>query len=307
MAYQHNHRHAPRFVLLWAISIVTGFALVEALVGWYAGSLALLSDAGHMFTDTFSLMIAALASWLAEKPASKQHTYGLGRAEVLGGWISSLIIIVLAMVILIEAVERFQESQPVSGLPVMAVATLGLVVNLFVGWLVSRGERTINIRAALLHILGDILGSIAALISGTVIYFTGWTLIDPILSIFISLLIMASAMQLLRESFLVLMEGVPSHIDVHQVGRDMAEVNQVQGVHDLHIWTLATGQFILTAHVEIEYFEQWQNILDDLLTLLRNRYGIEHVTLQPEVHTAVVPVPSTKYKKQTKGGSDNDR
>lgn len=296
MSAVKKHAHAPQFVLVWVIILITVFAGVEAIAGWYAGSLALLSDAGHMFTDTFSLIIAAIAAWVAQKPPTDQHTYGLARAEVIGGWLSSLIIIIVGIAIIIEAIERFEQVQPIHGSTVIIVASLGLLINLIAGWIVSQGEKTINIRAALLHILSDLLGSVAALVSGAVIYFTNWYMIDPILSVFISVLIMFSAIQLLRESFLVLMESVPPHLDTADVGYAMARVNKVKGVHDLHIWTLASGQFILTAHVDIERLDEWDEILAHLKKLLKDEYGIDHITLQPEIHSTSVPVPSTRSR-----------
>lgn len=306
MTGQHIHRHAPQKVLIWTIALIAGFAVIEAITGYYAGSLALLSDAGHMFTDTFSLMIAAVAAWVSRKPATRTHTFGLGRAEVIGGWISSIIIIVLAIAIIIESVQRFRQPQEVDGLTVVVVASMGLLVNLFAGWLVSRGERTINIRAALLHILGDILGSVAALVSGTLIYYNKWLLADPLLSVLISVLIMGSAIQLLRESFLVLMEAVPPHIDLVQLGEAMTEVEQVRGIHDLHVWTLASGQFILSAHVEIDSFEKWDRVLQRLQQLLADHFHIEHITLQPEIHSEEVPVPevTNKSSRYQQGGAN---
>ena len=155
-------------------------------------------------------------------------------------------------------------------------------MNLFVAWLLARGERTLNVRAAILHVLGDILGSFAALISGAVIYFTGWYPIDPILSILIGVLIMLSSLRILRESLLVLMEGVPMHIDLNQVSSDMEDQAGVKAIHDLHIWTLSSGLIALSAHVDIHELSSWETVLTELRALLKEKYSIVHITLQPE-------------------------
>lgn len=295
----HNHAHnASTRVLLIAVLLTFIFAGVEALGGWWSGSLVLLSDAGHMVSDSFALGIAAFASWLASRPPSAQHSYGLGRAEVLGAWISSLLMVGVVIVIVIEAIERFHNPKPVAGGWVMLVATIGLILNLSIAWILSRGEQTLNTRAAIVHVMGDLMGSIAALISGAVIYFKGWTAIDPILSIFICVLILFSSLQLLRESLLVLMEGVPTHIDFGEVGNAMAKINKVKSVHDLHIWTLSSGIIVLSAHVEIEDFHDWEEILKNLRDLLADRYGIEHITLQPEAPLEILqPSPFASAEK----------
>jgi cobalt-zinc-cadmium efflux system protein len=290
----HIHKHgrdAPIKVLLWAVILTFGFAIIEAISGWWTGSLVLLSDAGHMASDSLALAIAAFAAWIAIQPPSKSHSYGLGRAEVIGAWISSLIMVAVVIAIVIEAIERFRRPQSVAGGWVMVVATIGLILNLTIAWVLSHGERTLNVRAATLHVLGDLLGSVAALISGAVIYFKGWTTIDPLLSIFICILILFSSLQLLRESLLVLMEGVPLHIDLTKVGEAMAKVEQVISIHDLHIWTLSSGVTVLSAHIEIDNFSDWESILNHLKYLLAHDYKIEHVTLQPEVRGGTVKVP----------------
>ncbi|QLH42831.1 MAG: cation transporter [Coxiellaceae bacterium] len=294
MAHSHTHHHSehhaltPRNLLLVAVVITLCFAAVEAIAGWWSGSLVLLSDAGHMLADSLSLAIAAFAAWIASKPPTDQHTYGLGRAEVIGAWISSLLMVVMVIAIIIEAIARFHEPKTVSGVPVMIVASIGLVVNLGIAWTLSHGEQTLNMRAAIMHVLSDVLGSVVALISGAVIYFTHWTLIDPLLSIFICLLILFSSLQLLRESLLVLMEGVPPHIDLTEVGHAMAKVKNVTAVHDLHIWTLSSGVVMLSAHIEIDDLQQWPQISTAIKHLLDEHYGIDHITLQPETHTAIL-------------------
>lgn len=278
----HVHGTPSHKILIFAIIVTLGYALVEALGGWWAGSLTLLGDAGHMGSDAFALCIAALAAWISLKPPSHKHSYGLGRAEVVAAWLSSLILLIISLAVIVEAVARIHEPTHVKGGIVIIIAFLGLLVNIFIAWLLARSERTINVRAAILHVMGDVLGSLAALISGTVIYFTGWMPIDPILSILIGVLIMISSLRLLRESLQILMEGVPSHISIHEVQARMSTLKDVKAIHDLHIWTLSSGTIALSAHVDIHELSSWQNILAELMKLLKETYDIDHVTLQPE-------------------------
>lgn len=279
----HNHAHGSSHrVLMVAIAIILGFSLVEGFGGWWAGSLALLGDAGHMASDAISLAIAAFAAWLTLRPPSSKHSYGLGRAEVIAAWISSLLLLAISVFVIVEAIHRLQEPIHVKGGPVMLIAAFGVIANLFVAWILARGERTLNIRAALLHVIGDLLGSFAALVAGAVIYFTGWLPIDPILSIFIGVLIMLASIRLLRESMRILMEGVPHHVNFKQVSHTMSQLKGVKAIHDLHIWTLSSGSIALSAHVDIQDLTTWEKILIDLKNALKQEYQIEHVTLQPE-------------------------
>ncbi len=297
----HAHAHAGRrgdpFVgrqLPFALALTLAFAAIEAIAGWWSGSLALLGDAGHMLTDGAALGIALLAAWIAARPPSERHSYGLGRAEVVGALVNGLLMLAIIIGIVVEAVRRLQAPAPVAGGVVMLVAAAGLAANIVVALLLSRGEQTLNVRGAFLHVMGDLLGSIAALISGAVIYFTGWLPIDSILSLFICLLILYSSLYLLRDALHVLMEGVPRHLDMQEIGRAMAAADaRVRSVHDLHVWNLSSGLIALSAHVVIDDMGHWQGVLDGLRELLRGRFGIEHVTLQPETDTHVLqPLPN---------------
>jgi cobalt-zinc-cadmium efflux system protein len=281
-SHTHAHHHHPHRILLIAVAIIFLFASVEALGGWWSGSLALLGDAGHMASDAIALGIAAFAGWLALMPPSHKHSYGLGRAEIIAGGLSSLLMLVISLVVIVAAIHRLHAPQKVAGGAVIIIALSGLIVNLIVGWLLSRGERTLNIRAALLHIMGDILGSVAALISGTVVYFTHWMMIDPILSILIGILILISSLSLIRESLLIVMEGVPGHIDITTVSQQLLKVNGVKAIHDLHIWTLSSGKTAMSAHVSIVESHLWSDFLTEMRELLKKKYNIGHVTLQPE-------------------------
>lgn len=295
----HGHHHGPESggALGWALILTLGFALVEAVGGWWAGSLALLSDAGHMVTDAFSLALAALAAWIARHPPSARHSYGLARAEIVGGLANGLLMLGVILFIVIEAVERLRHPQPVAGGWVMAIASIGLGVNALVAWVLSRGGEGLNVRAALLHVLGDLLGSVAALSAGAVVYFTGWTPADPILSLVVAGLILVATLRLLRDALHVLMEGVPASLDLAQVGQSLAQVPGVVSVHDLHIWTLASGRIALSAHVVLADLGRWPRILAAMQQFLHDRFGIEHVTLQPELRPparAVAPLDNLR-------------
>ena len=286
MGHDHQHHHGKASsvkVLTIAIVLTLAFALVEALTGWWSGSLALLGDAGHMGSDALALAIATVAAYLATKPPSAKHSFGLGRAEVLAAWISSMIMLIISIVVIVEAINRLHgEGGHVKGLPVIIVASLGIIINLFVAWMLSRGERTLNVRAAMLHVIGDLLGSFAALVAGAVIYATGWTPIDPILSILIGVLIAYSSLRLLKESMLVLMEGVPKHINLAKVTETLSQLPGVIEIHDLHIWTLSSGSIMLSAHVHIGEISSWPTTHQALRNTIKKMYDIDHITLQPE-------------------------
>lgn len=287
----HDHRPSSSRTLGLAVSLTIGFAAVEALTGWLANSLALLGDAGHMLTDSTALAMSALAAWVSRRPPSRRHSFGLQRAEVIGALSNGVLMLAVVAWIAYEAVERLQRPQPVASWGVIAVAAVGLVVNLIVMRILHGGEQTLNTRGALLHVMGDLLGSVAALAAGVTIALTGWTPIDPILSLVISLLILLSTMRLLAEGVHVVMEGVPSHIDLPEVGRSLAAIDGIEEVHDLHIWTLASGSHSLSAHVRLWSLSNWPNQLAAIERLMRRDYGIEHITVQPELAPEVCAVP----------------
>jgi len=279
-----HHAHADAGMsLLWPLLITGGFAIIELLGGWYTGSLALLGDAGHMFSDVAALGLAWLGAWVARKPASQKHSYGLLRAEVIVAMVNGLVMLAVVAAIIYEAIQRLQEPQPVQGAEVMLIALIGLVVNIIVARQLHQHQHSINSRAALLHVMGDLLGSVAALVAGAVIYFTGWMPIDPILSLFISALILFSTVQLLREVLHVLMEGVPHRLDIAAVSHAMSDMPQVEGIHSVHIWALSSEVTALSAHVALHDMSKWHEVLLNLRSMLHERFDIDHVTLQPEV------------------------
>jgi len=297
--HSHDHSHAhgnagnpeQRRRLLIALGLTWGFAVVEAVAGWQGGSLALLADAGHMVTDGAALGLALLAAWVAARPPSARHSYGFGRSELFAALINALAMLAVVAVIGIEAWSRFSTPHPIDGALVAAVAVVGLGVNLFVAWLLSHGQDNLNMRGAFLHVLGDVLGSVAAIAAGLVVWLTGWTPIDPLLSLLIGGLVLASSLRLLRDALHGLRDGVPFAIDLAALGRKLAAVPGVVEVHDLHVWALSGERLALTAHVRVKDLADWPVILQGLRHEARE-HGIGHATFQPE---AVPWEPLTRH------------
>jgi cobalt-zinc-cadmium efflux system protein len=281
---QPHHHHAPRGSRALAISVAltAGYALVELAGGLWSGSLALLADAGHMATDAAALLFALAASIVARRPASRRHSYGLARAEVIAAFVNSLAMLAIVCWLFIESVERLRNPTPVNGGSVFIIASVGLALNLVVAWVLAREGENINTRAALLHVLGDLLGSVAAIAAGVTIYFTGYLPIDPLLSMLVGGLILRSTFAVLRETTHVLLDAVPKHIDYQRVGVALARIPGVRSIHDLHVWAMAPGRCALSAHMLVEDIEQWPTVLGRARVLLREEFSIEHVTLQPE-------------------------
>ena len=226
--------------------------------------------------------MALLAQIISRRPPSAKHSFGFGRAEALAAFVNSLAMLALVVWIVYEAITRFYDPHKVDGLTVTVVAAIGLVMNLIVAWVLSRDKKSVNTRAALVHVMGDLLGSIAALIAGVVIQLTGWMPIDAILSILVSLLILKSTISILRESYHFLMEGVPLHIDYLAVGKDLRNVPGVLAVHDLHVWEMTPSFPALIGHIEIAQMQEWPAIMSRINSMLLDKHGIDHVTLQPE-------------------------
>lgn len=292
----HDHVPAPipakeTHALRIALALTAVFALVEAAGGWLAGSLALISDAGHMATDAAALGLALFAQWVARRPPSRRASYGYARAEVLAAFVNALALLALVVFIAIEAVRRLLVPQPVAGGLLLAVACAGLLGNLVMAWILARAQGSLNLRSALLHVISDLLGSVAAIVAGAVIIVTGWAPIDPILSLAVSLLILRSTWRLLAQSTGVLMEGVPAHLSYDEIGRALARVPGIVAVHDLHVWHMTTERAALSAHVLINEPDEWPRTLASAQRMLAQRFGVDHVTLQPDWRT---PVPGRR-------------
>jgi cobalt-zinc-cadmium efflux system protein len=290
--HSHSHDHTPksvrqeRGVLAAALALTALFAVVEAVGGWWSGSLALLSDAGHMVTDVAALSIALIAQRLAQRPPSGRASYGYARAEVLAAFSNALLMLAAVAWIAVEAVRRLLTPAPVASGVVILVALAGLAVNLLCAWLLSRGK-SLNSRVALLHVLSDLGASFAALSAGVVIALTGWYPIDPLLSLVVGALILRSTWGLLKSSIEVLMEGVPAHLSYEEIGKALTRLPGVSAVHDLHVWHMTAERAALSAHVVIRDPAEWPGTLEAAQHLLAQRFGIDHVTLQPAWQRAV--------------------
>ena len=280
--HSHSKEVSNQNLLFIALILTLGFSGVEGAAAYFANSLALISDAGHMVTDAAALGLALLAQIISRRPPSPKHSFGFGRAEALAAFVNSIVMLALVAWIVFEAISRFYDPHKVDGLTVTVVAGIGLVMNIVVAWVLSRDKKSVNTRAALVHVMGDLLGSVAALIAGVVIQLTGWMPIDAILSILVSLLILKSTISILHESYHFLMEGVPLHIDYLEVGKDLKNVPGVLAVHDLHVWEMTPSFPALIGHIEIANIREWPEIMVRINTMLLDKHGIDHVTLQPE-------------------------
>ncbi len=286
-AHDHDHDHGSptpgsQQVLLIALGLTTAFAGVEAVAGWWSNSLALLGDAGHMITDSLALGLGAAAAWMSRRPPTLRHSYGLKRAEALGALVNVGFMLVVIAGIGYEAVRRLAAPEPVNGRIVMLVAGIGLVVNLAAAWVLHRGEQNLNVKGAMLHVFGDLLGSVAALAAGAVVWLTGWYPIDPLLSGFIGLLILIGSVRLLRDVVHIVMEGVPRNVNFEQLGQAIADVSCVSHVHDLHVWALDSATYAVSAHVVIDDMSDWSLCRRNVEEKLAAEFGIAHSTLQPE-------------------------
>jgi cobalt-zinc-cadmium efflux system protein len=267
--------------LAFALALTGGYAIVEAVGGWLAGSLALLSDAGHMATDAAALGLALFAQWVARRPPSPRASYGYARAEVLAAFVNAIALLLLVAFIVVEAIRRMATPAPVAGATVLGIASVGLAINLATAWVLSRASASVGAHSALLHVLSDALGSIAAMVAGAVILTTGWTPIDPLLSLLTALLILRATWRLLAQTTGVLMEGVPAHLDYGEIGRALTGIPGVTGVHDLHVWQMSSRHAALSAHVTLDDGARWLQVLDAARRMLATRFQIDHVTLQP--------------------------
>jgi cobalt-zinc-cadmium efflux system protein len=279
-AYHGPRRATARLGIVLGLTAI--FMVVEAVGGWAAGSLALIADAGHMLTDVGALSLTLLTAWMARRPASETKTYGYLRWEILAALVNGAVLFGLAGWVVIEAISRLHAPQPIRSGLFLAVAAAGLVVNAVSLRLLHDDHHDhLNTRAAYLHILGDLLGSGGAVLAAVIVWSTGWTLADPIVSIVLSLLILVGAWRLVRESTDILLEAVPAHISMVDVMAGMRQVAGVRGVHDLHVWTVTSGMIAMSGHAVVPDLEAHPGVLDEIRNAMQ-RLGIGHVTIQLE-------------------------
>lgn len=295
MRHDHDHTHheghahghvrgAPERRLAGALVLTVSFMVVEVVVGFLSGSLALLSDAGHMLTDAGALALALFAQRIAARPRTESHTFGFLRAEILGALLNGVVLGVSAAWVIVEAIRRWNDPPHVQGGWMLGTATLGLLVNLFSAYLLSRGGEgaNINVRAALAHVLSDAAGSVAAIVAGLLVSFVGWQRADPAVSILISLLILYSAWRLVRSSVYVLMETVPPRIDPLAIEETIRKTPGVKDLHDLHVWMISEGFPVVMVHVVLDGKSHGTEVAREVAARVRKEHGIEHVTVQPE-------------------------
>lgn len=277
--------------LLTALTLTGVFTVVEAVGGWVAGSLAILADAAHMLTDTAALGFAWVAAAVAVREADERRSYGYHRVQVLAGFINGLVLVGIVAWIAVEAVQRFAEPQPVAGGLMLGIAAAGLLVNLWVFRILHQGHdhhRDLNVRGAVLHVLGDLFGSVGAIAAAIVILWTGWTPIDPILSLAVCVLVLVSAGRLLREAVHILLEGAPGHVDIAEIKRALREgVPEVDSVHHVHVWSLTPEHPLLTLHADISDRRDSDNALRGIKEILKQRFDITHSTIQIETEGCV--------------------
>jgi cobalt-zinc-cadmium efflux system protein len=289
MPHRHGSPHpapdpgAQQRRLTLAMILAATYMVAEVLGGLWTGSLALLADAGHMLSDVFALSLSLLAFRLARHPATPQQTFGHHRTEILAASIHGLLLVGVSVYIFLEAFERLGTPREILAGPMAAIAGGGLAVNLVALWILREGRHhSLNVRGAWLHVLSDALGSTGALVAGGLIWAFGWAWADPLASLGIGLLVIHSAWALLREAVAVLMEWAPTHVDVTEVERSIADLPGVLAVHDLHIWTISSGRISLSGHVVSEDGGDHAKLLQEVSDLLHQRFAISHSTIQLE-------------------------
>ena len=271
------------YALLGAVALTMGFMLVEAAVGLYSRSLALLADAGHMLADSGALGIALIAQRVAERPRTERSTFGYRRAEVLAAFVNGMLLAAIAVLILKEAADRYFEPVPIRGGPMLFTAIGGLGVNLLVALVLMRSRaQSLNVRAAFLHVLSDALGSVAAIVAGVAVVFWNATRVDPLVSSVIALLVAWSGFRVLRETAGILLEGAPPNLDVAAVERTIRESPGVADVHDLHVWRISERFDTLTVHVVLLRGAHGTEVCRRVAERLASEHGLDHVTIQPE-------------------------
>jgi cobalt-zinc-cadmium efflux system protein len=294
--HDHGHSHSPddgsngrRLSIVLALTAL--YMLAEAIGGWLSHSLALIADAGHMLSDVAALGLSLFAVWISRRPPTPARSYGYHRTEILAALANAATLIAISVWVCFEAFHRLQTPHEVAGRMVMAIAAGGFVINIAGMWVLSGGRRSnLNIHGAWLHVATDALGNIGTVIAGAAVAYLGWLWADPFASVLIAALVCWSAWALLTESVDVLMEGTPSGIDPAKVRDTLGLVGGVQAVHDLHIWSIASGRVSLSAHISVDGSRPDRDVLHELCATLREGFGIAHVTLQLESECAATEV-----------------
>jgi cobalt-zinc-cadmium efflux system protein len=265
-----------------ALAVTAVFLIVEVIGGWLANSLALLADAGHMLTDVAALALSLFVAWFSRQPASPQKTYGDLRWEVLAAFLNGATLLLISAWIVWEAVLRLRAPEPIGSGLMFVVAVAGLVVNIIAARMLhASGESSLNVRAAYLHVLSDLLGSVGTVAAAVIVRWTGWLAADPIASLIMALLILRGAWRVVRDSVDVLLESTPSHISLGSVRTQLEAIPGVESVHDLHVWTVTSGLVAMSAHAIVRESDRHQHVLEHVHDAMR-LFGIDHVTVQLE-------------------------
>jgi len=284
----HGHKHDRRSSksltrLKIALALTFVYMIAEAVGGWLTNSLALVADAGHMLTDVAALTLTLFAIWFANRPATSKKTYGYYRLEILAAFVNGIALVLLSIWIIYEAIERWQDPPQIAAALLTIIATGGLIVNLIAVYLLhSDHKHDLNMRGAFLHVVGDLLGSAAAIVAGVLIWSMGWLWADAAGSVLISAIIILGAWRLILDSVNVLLEGTPRHINLAVVESEILETAGVGGVHDLHVWTISSGIEALSAHITHDDSVSHSELLAAVRSKLHDRFGIDHLTIQME-------------------------
>jgi cobalt-zinc-cadmium efflux system protein len=285
-AHVHDHREVGRRRLTLVLVITATFMVVELVGGWISNSLALMADAGHMLSDVAALGLSIFALWFAQRPATREKSYGYLRIEILAALANGVTLVVISLAILWQAYRRFLVPEPVEGGLMLGVAAAGLAVNIFAALLLhASAGHNLNLRGAYLHVVGDLLGSVGAILAAVVILTIGWLPADPLISCIVAGLILLSSWRLIRESVDVLLEAVPRHIDLEAVRAAIESIPGVELVHDLHVWTVSSGFLAMSGHALVEDPMDYKHVLEQIHTLMHENFGISHVTIQVEHRT----------------------
>ena len=285
--HRHDHRHGraseSRKRLTIVLALTSSYMFAEFFGGLWTGSLALLADSGHMLADVVALLLALMALWFGARPATPNKTFGYYRIEILAALINGVGLTLIAFFIFYEAYQRLNLPPSIRSGPMTIVAAGGLIINLICAWLLHRHSHDdLNMRGAWLHVIGDALGSVGAMVAGALILIFEWNIADPLISVIIGALIVWSSWHLMREATNVLLEGTPAHINLAAVEDAILETEGVSNVHDLHVWTITSGRDALSAHVIHAYSISQPNLLKELRTKLHDRFGVDHLTIQME-------------------------
>ncbi len=288
----HHHHHSNnKRALFLAFLLISSFMVVEVIGGILTNSLALLSDAGHMLSDAVALGLSFFAIKLGERQATQSKTYGYKRFEIIAAAINGITLIGIALYIFVEAYQRMTDPPVVQSLGMLTISVIGLVVNILAAFILMKGDKddNLNVKSAFLHVLGDMLGSVGAIVAALLIYFFDWGIADPIASVIVAILILISGWRVTKESFHILMEGAPNQIDSGRVKAALMEIANVAEVHDLHLWSITSGFPMLSCHLVITEEGSHDTILHQAQSILHDKFAIEHSTIQVETVTKGCP------------------